>query len=125
MRLPLVRRLCWVVVSCGALALHAGAAFAAEADLVPPVAKLFAWNAQHEAPTAAPASCAARQAAALPQADARRREMLARIAAVMAAEPGTAEALNGRGYAYPVQRDPSAELRSIVLEAQRARGRRD
>jgi hypothetical protein len=54
-------------------------------------------------------------------ADARRRAALARIAALMAAEPGDAEPLDGRGYAYPVARDPNAEMRRIVMEAQRAR----
>ncbi len=121
MRLPLVRRVFWLGVSCGALTLFAGAALAADADLVPPVAQLFAWNAKHDAPPDAAQSCAARQAAALPHAEERRREMFARLAAVMAAEPGRAEPLNGRGYAYPVARDPNADLRRIVLEAQRQR----
>jgi hypothetical protein len=108
-----------VIGPLGLLALLVtGTAARADTDLVPPVAQLFAWNAKHRA-EAGPASCAASRGAALPLADARRREALARIAALMAAEPGRAEPLDGRGYAYPVVRDPNAELRRVVLEAQR------
>lgn len=122
MRLPLVRRLLallWIGL------LSDAPAAGAEVDLVPPVAQLFAWNATHAAPGSA--SCAADPSAAFARADARRRAALARIAALVQAEPGRAEPLNGRGYAYPVQRDGAAELRRVILEAQRQRsfGRRD
>ena len=120
MGLPLVRGLRALAIGAlAALSLPGVHAARAEADLVPPVAQLFAWNAE-PAPAIGPASCAANQAAALPLADLRRRAALARIAALVQAEPGAAaEPLNGRGYAYPVQRDPAAELRRVVLEAQR------
>lgn len=120
MRLPFVRGLAVFAVSLAAASLATAAAHAGT-DLVPPVAQLFAWNARPELRAAGPVSCAANAAGALPLADARRRAALARIAAVMAAEPGDAEPLDGRGYAYPVARDPNAEMRRIVMEAQRAR----
>jgi len=125
MRLPLgnvLRVLAFGVLA--ALSLPGVEGARAEADLVPPVAQLFSWDAASAQP-AGPASCAANQAAALPLAELRRQAALARIAAVMKAEPGVAaEPLNGRGYAYPVQRDPNAELRRVVLEAQRQRALR-
>jgi hypothetical protein len=107
-----------------ALSLPGVHAARAEADLVPPVARLFSWDAA-SAPPAGPATCAANQAAALPMAELRRQAALARIAALVGAEPGgSAQPLNGRGYAYPVQRDPNAELRQVVQEAQRQRALR-
>jgi hypothetical protein len=107
-----------------ALSLPGVEAARAEADLVPPVAQLFSWNAASTR-AAGPASCGANQAAALPLAELRRQAALARIAALVGAEPGgSAQPLNGRGYAYPVQRDPNAELRRVVMEAQRQRALR-
>ena len=125
MSLPLSR--VWHVLAFGVLAavsLPGVQAARADSDLVPPVSKLFAWNAAPAGP-AGPATCAANQAAALPMAEARRRAALARIAALVQAEPGgAAQPLDGRGYAYPVQRDPNAELRRVVQEAQRQRALR-
>jgi hypothetical protein len=125
MSLPL-RRVLRVLAFGGlaALSLPGVRAARADTDLVPPVAQLFSWNTA-SAPPAGPATCAASQAAAMPMAELRRQAALARIAAVVKAEPGSAaEPLNGRGYAYPVQRDPNAELRRVVLEAQRQRALR-
>ena len=128
MSLPLIRGLRTLALGgLAALTLPAVNAARAETDLLPPVAELFAWNAEPP-PVAGPATCAANQAAALPLAELRRQAALARIAAIVNAEPrGAAEPLNGRGYAYPVQRDPSAEMRRVMMEAQhqQAPGRRD
>ena len=128
MSLPLVRGLRVLALGgLAALSLPGVRAARAESDLLPPVAQLFAWDAA-PAPAVGPVTCAASQAAALPRAELRRQEALARIAAVVNADPGAAaEPLNGRGYAYPVQRDPTAELRRVVMEGQRQRspGRRD
>ena len=109
-----------------ALSLPGVQAARAGTDLVPPVAQLFAWDAEPTRPAqAGPASCAANQAAVTQLADLRRQQALARIAAVVKDEPGgPAEVLNGRGYAYPVLRDPNAELRQVVAEAQRQRALR-
>ena len=110
-----------------ALSLPGVQAARADTDLVPPVAQLFSWDAAAAPPPspAGPANCGANQAAVTQQADQRRRQAMARIAAVVEAEPGgPTEPLNGRGYAYPVQRDPNAELRRVVLEAQRQRAQR-
>jgi hypothetical protein len=107
-----------------ALSLPGVHAARADTDLVPPVAQLFSWNTA-SAPPVGPATCAANQAAPIEMAELRRQAALARIAAVVQAEPGSAaQPLNGRGYAYPVQRDPNAELRRVVLEAQRQRAQR-
>ena len=124
MRLPLVRGFL-VLGALAALALPAARAARAESDLLPPVAELFAWNAEPP-PAAGPVTCAAADpAAAVPMAELRRQAALARIAAIVNSEPGAAaEPLNGRGYAYPVQRDPSAELRGVVMEAQHQRALR-
>src|SRR5574341_919510 len=112
------------VLALGALAalsLPGVEAARAETDLLPPARQLFAWNAASAQP-AGPRSCAENQTAAMQVADLRRRAALARLAALLQAEPGgTAEPLNGRGYAYPVVRDPSLELRRVELEAQRLR----
>ena len=127
MSLPLRKVLqLFAIGGLAALSLPGVQAARADTDLVPPVAQLFSWDAASAPPSqAGPASCAGNQAAVTQQADLRRREAMARIAAVVRAEPGgSAEALNGRGYAYPVQRDPSAELRRVVLEAQRQRALR-
>jgi len=109
-----------------ALSLPGVQAARADTDLVPPVAQLFSWDAAAAPPSpAGPANCGANQAAVTQQADQRRRQAMARIAAVVETEPGgPAQPLNGRGYAYPVQRDPNAELRQVVLEAQRQRALR-
>lgn len=117
MRPPFVR----VLAPLALAALLSAPTAGAEPDLVPPVSQLFAWNAAPRA-GAGPASCGESQAASLARVDARRRAALARIAALMEEGPGgRAEPLNGRGYAYPVQRDAGAELRRVVLEAQRQR----
>jgi hypothetical protein len=125
MRLPLGNVLRVLALGgLAALSLPGVHAARAEADLVPPVAQLFSWNAASMRP-AGPASCAANQAASLPVAELKRRAALARIAAVVQADPGgSAQPLDGRGYAYPVQRDPNAELRRVMLEAQRQRALR-
>jgi hypothetical protein len=122
MRLPLGNVLRVLALGgLAALSLPGVQAARADTDLVPPVARLFSWNAA-AAPPAGPASCAANQAAVTQLAELRRQAAMARIAAVVRAEPGgSAEPLNGRGYAYPVQRDPNEELRQVVLEAQRQR----
>ena len=91
MRLPLGEVL--RVLALGALAalsLPGVHAARAEADLVPPVAQLFSWNAGPRRAPAGRATCAANQAAALPLADARRQAALARIAALVGAGPGGA-----------------------------------
>jgi hypothetical protein len=127
MRLPLGNVLRVLALGgLAALSLPGVQAARADTDLVPPVAQLFSWDAASAPPAqAGPASCAANQLAVTQQADLRRREAMARIAAVVKAEPGgSAEPLNGRGYAYPVQRDPNAELRQVVQEAQRQRALR-
>ena len=125
MRLPLGNVLRVLALGgLAALSLPGVEAARAETDLLPPVAQLFSWDAASTRP-AGPASCAANQAAALPLAELRRQAALARIAALVKAEPGSAaQPLNGRGYAYPVQRDPNAELRGVVVEAQRQRALR-
>ena len=108
-----------------ALSLPGVHAARAETDLVPPAKRLFAWDAAAPAPKQGPTSCAENQAAAMQVADARRQAALARVAALIQADPGgTAQPLNGRGYAYPVQRDPTSELRRVELEAQRLRALR-
>jgi hypothetical protein len=125
MRLPLGNVLRVLALGgLAALSLPGVHAARAETDLVPPVAQLFSWNAAGAGP-AGPATCAANQAAALPLAELRHQAAMARIAALVGAEPGgPGQPLNGRGYAYPVQRDPNAELRRVVLEAQRQRAQR-
>ena len=125
MRLPLGTVLRVLALGgLAALSLPGVQAARADTDLVPPVARFFSWNAA-AVPPAGPASCAANQAAVTQLAELRRQAAMARIAAVVGAEPGgSAEPLNGRGYAYPVQRDPNEELRQVVLEAQRQRALR-
>ena len=126
MRLPLVRGL--RVLALGGVAvltLLAARAARAETDLLPPVAELFAWNAEPPLAAGRVTCAAANPAAAVPMAELRRQAALARIAAIVNTEPGAAaEPLNGRGYAYPVPRDPAAELRGVVMEAQHQRALR-
>jgi hypothetical protein len=110
----------FLVGALAALSLPGVEAARAEADLLPPVAQLFAFDAasppqRHAAPSAV---CGADPNLALRRADADRRAAMARIAALMAAG-SDAEVLNGRGYAYPVRRDPSVELVRIQQEARR------
>lgn len=125
MSLPLHRVLRVLAIGgLAALSLPGVHAARADTDLVAPVAQLFSWNTA-SAPPAGRATCAANPAAAIPMAELRRQAALARIAAVVQAEPGSAaQPLNGRGYAYPAQRDPNAELRRIVIEAHRQRAQR-
>jgi hypothetical protein len=96
----------------------------AEADLLPPIDELFAWNAQSErrAP-AATASCSPNAAAiGSPEREARRQAALARLTALLQAQPdGQFEVLNNRGYAYPSMRDPRQELLIVEMEARRQR----
>jgi len=129
MRLPV--RSALRVLAIGALAalsLPGVHAARAEADLVPPAKQLFAFDAPTLAPApkrAAPTSCGAGQIAAMRMADTRREAAMARIAELVGAGPGgDAEVLNGRGYAYPVRRDPNVELLRVQREAQRLRGTR-
>ena len=119
------------VVCIGALAalsLPGVQAARAEADLVPPAKQLFAFDAPVLAPLpkqAAPTACGAGQVTAMRMADARREAAMARIAELVGAGPGgDAEVLNGRGYAYPVRRDPNVELLRVQREAERLRGTR-
>jgi len=110
-----------------ALSLPGVRAARAEADLVPPVSELFAWNSQPRAsePERGPVSCGARSEATLQVAEARRRAALAQVAELLKAVPGgEGEVLNGRGYAYPRGRDPERELRMVEMEALRQRGLR-
>ena len=108
-----------------ALSLPGVRAARAEADLVPPVSELFAWDSPRRAPPAAgPVSCAERSDATRQVAEARREAALARMAELMKAGPGGGEVLNGRGYGYPTSRDPLHELRRVELEAARQRSAR-
>ena len=109
-----------------ALSLPGVRAARAEADLLPPISQLFAWNSPSHASAAqaGPVSCAAQSDAVQQAVDARRRAARAQIAQRLMAGPGGGEVLNGRGYGYPVQRDPYQELRGIELEAQRQRALR-
>lgn len=114
------------VVVLAALALPGVEAARAEADLLPPAKRLFAFDAK--APRrqpAAPASCGAGEAALARSVHASREKALARITELVAAAPGgQVEVLNGRGYAYPAQRDPGVEILRIQREAQRLRAER-
>ena len=109
-----------------ALSLPGVRAARAEADLVPPVSQLFAWNSPRRAPavTAGPLSCAERSEGRQQLAEARRRAALARMAELMKAGQGGGEVLNGRGYGYPVHRDAFHDLRQVELEAARQRSAR-
>ena len=113
------------VAALAALSLPGVHAARAEADLVPPARRLFAFDAS--APPKAPvqASCGGDRDRALQAVQARRRAALARIAEQMAGGSGGAVAMNGRGYGYPVQRDPSLELARIQEEARRLRSAQD
>lgn len=112
-----------VIGALAALSLPGVQAARAEADLVPPVSELFAWNSpRHAAPAAGPASCAERGEAVLNAREGRQQAALARIAAQLKAQPGgDFEVLDGRGYRYPTGRDAARELRILELEAQRQR----
>jgi hypothetical protein len=120
-----MRFLALVIVLLAALSLPGVRAARAEADLVPPAAKLFSWKSAPLAP-ARPSSCSASGAAASPAGEARRLEAFAQLAELMQAAPADADVvpLNGRGFAYPVAHDPFAELQRIQLEAQRLRAQR-
>jgi hypothetical protein len=109
----------------GSLSLPGVHAARAEADLVPPVSELFAWNSPARAPAAerGPVSCSPRSEASRQGVEARRQAALAQIGELMKAGPGGGEVLNGRGYAYPTARDPYQELRRVELEAARRRAR--
>jgi hypothetical protein len=115
-----------VIGALAALSLPGVHAARAEADLVPPVSELFAWNSPVQAPPAAgPVSCAERSEEALHAKEGRHHAALARIAAHLKAQPGgDFEVLNGRGYRYPTGRDAARELRILELEAQRQRAAR-
>jgi hypothetical protein len=128
MRLPIRGALRVVAVGVlAALSLPGVRAARAEADLVPPAKQLFSYDARTPAPrptAQAAASCGAdaAQAASARRAQAARQAAMQRIAALVAAQPGEpAEALNGRGFGYPVQRDPNLELMRVQREAQRLR----
>lgn len=115
MRLAIV----FVVGVLAALSLPGVRAAQAEADLVPPASRLFAYGAPP-----ATSSCAVgstRRAPAVSPQDVRRR-----LAALVAAEPGDrVEALNGRGYGYHVERDVTLEVMKIQQEAKRLRAARN
>jgi hypothetical protein len=122
MRLPIV----FAVGALAALSLPGVRAARAEADLLPPAKQLFGFDARSPAPRRAQAavSCGAvaGQLDTARRAQAGREAAMQRIAALVAAEPGApAEVLNGRGFAYPVQRDPALELLRVQREAQRLR----
>ena len=98
------------------------AARAGTTDLLPPAKQLFSWNGAPPAQASGQVSCGGDPAVAMRQAQAGREAALAQIAQAMGAVPGGAgEPLNGRGYGYPVRRDPNLELFRIQQEAQRLR----
>ena len=72
---------------------------------------------------AATASCSPNAAAiGSPEREARRQAALARLTALLQAQPdGQFEVLNNRGYAYPSMRDPRQELLIVEMEARRQR----
>lgn len=122
MRLPIV----FAVGALAALSLPGVHAARAEADLLPPAKRLFAFDAKAPAPRrAAPStSCGAEAAHRTSErvGPAAREAALQRIAALVAGQPGEpAEALDGRGFGYPVHRDPQLELLRVQREAQRLR----
>jgi hypothetical protein len=120
-----MRLLLLIVGLLAALSLPGVRAARAEADLVPPAAELFAWRSNASAPARGQAaSCAATSEATLRVAEARRQAALAQIAELMKGGAGEGQPLNGRGYAYPVNRDPLRELRMVEMEAQRQRAQR-
>ena len=109
-----------------ALSLPGVRAARAEADLVPPVSELFAWNSPSRAaaPERQAVSCAAQSDETLRALEARRRAVMAQVARLMQAGPGGGEVLNGRGYGYATRTDPLQELRRVELEAERQRALR-
>ncbi len=104
-----------------ALSLPGVHAARAGTDLLPPAKQLFSVKAAHPAQPSGSVSCGGGDPAmAMRQAQAGREAALAQIAQAMGAVPGGAgEPLNGRGYGYPVRRDPNLELFRIQQEAQR------
>ena len=119
-----MRLLLLIVGLLAALSLPGVRAARAEADLVPPAAELFSWRSDASAPARGRTSCAATSEATLRSAEAHRQAALAQIAELMKGGPGEGQPLNGRGYAYPVNRDPLRELRMVEMEAQRQRAQR-
>ena len=109
-----------------ALSLPGVRAARAEADLLPPVSELFAWNSPVLAapPERGSQSCSAQSEVRRQEVEARRQAALAHLARLMKAGPGGGEVLNGRGYAYPTVRDPYQELRRVEMEAARQRALR-
>jgi hypothetical protein len=127
MRLPFGSALRVLAIGAlAALSLPGVRAARAEADLVPPAKQLFSYDAaQLRARRAPAASCGASQGVAMRMADARRQAAMARIVELVGAESGgDGQPLNGRGHAYPVRRDPNAELHRIQQEAQRLQAAR-
>jgi hypothetical protein len=124
MRLPIATLVrASLVGALALLSLPGVEAARAGTDLLPPVAKLFAYDAAPlvAAPQPAPAgTCANNPAAVMRRADANRQAALARIAEAMAGT-GQAEVLDGRGYGYHARRDPAVELMRIEAEARRLR----
>ena len=96
----------------------------AEADLLPPIDQLFAWDAKAPAREPEAASCSANATLTAQHQQARRQAAMARLAAVMRAQgEGEVEVLNNRGYAYPTQRSAQQELLMVEMEARAARQR--
>jgi hypothetical protein len=125
MRMPIV----FAVGVLAALSLPGVRAAQAEVDLLPPAKQLFAYDASAPAPRRPQpgASCGAvaGQVDTARRAQAGREAAMQRIAALVADEPGApAEALNGRGFNYPVHRDPALELMRVQREAERQRALR-
>jgi hypothetical protein len=125
MRFPIV----FAVGALAALALPGVRAARAEVDLLPPARQLFAFDASRPAPRrpepSASCGAVAGQVASARRAQAGREAAMQRIAALVADQPGApAEALNGRGFGYPVHRDPALELMRIQREAERQRALR-
>jgi hypothetical protein len=113
------------VLAIGAVASLAVPASSAHAEgsLLPPISKLFAWDAQAERRAEAPASCAPGSAPS-PEAQARRQAAMARLAAVMKAQQaGGGEVLTNRGYGYGSRPDPRREMMIVEMEARAAKRR--
>jgi len=120
------RRVRVFVIGALAFASLSGGAVHAEEDLLPPISQLFGWNARADRRVEAPTSCGPGGVeVASPEQQARRQAALARLSALMQAQAsGGGEVLNNRGYAYPTNRDPRAELLRVEMEARRARAER-
>jgi hypothetical protein len=121
MRLPLREALRVLLLGAlAALSLPGVHAARAETDLVPPAKQLFSLKSPQPARPSRSSTCGASPAAVMQRADTGRQAAMARLAQVMGAGPaGDGEALDGRGYGYPTQRDPGAEMMRIQQEAQR------